>query len=121
MQRARYIYEILKCLDRHEGQAELDPVIYREVFDALKADMTAHDLSDTNVGGEERWRNEIRQARRTMIDFGLLEPKVVTNVWEISKGGREYLRAYPNVRLWESSGARGISSFGVLNDDEFEA
>ena len=78
MEQKRYIYEILRSLERHGGRAELRPTIYGEVFDALKGDLTPNDLGDTNFGDEEKWTNEIRQARRTMIEYGLLEPKEIT-------------------------------------------
>jgi hypothetical protein len=119
MEQKRYIYEILKSLERHDGRAELRPTIYGDVFDALKDDLTPNDLGDTNFGDEEKWTNEIRQARRTMIEYGLLEPKEITGVWEITKGGREYLAAYPNVRLWSSGGAKGMSRWGFDTDEVF--
>jgi len=48
MEQKRYIYEILRSLERHGGRAELRPTIYGEVFDALKGDLTPNDLGDTN-------------------------------------------------------------------------
>jgi hypothetical protein len=119
MEQKRYIYEILRSLERHGGRAELRPTIYGEVFDALKGDLTPNDLGDTNFGDEEKWTNEIRQARRTMIEYGLLEPKEITGVWEITTGGREYFAAYPNVRLWSSGGAKGMSRWDFDSDEDF--
>jgi len=54
-----------------------------------------------------------------MIEYGLLEPKETTGVWEITTGGREYLAGYPNVRLWSSGGAKGMSRWDFDSDEDF--
>jgi hypothetical protein len=106
MERQQYIYESLRALDRHGGSAQLDPTIYEEVLSALRPKLGAADFA--GYRGEPRWKNDLRQASRTMIEYGLMK-RSVRNIWEITDAGREYLSAYPNVALWESGGAKGTT------------
>ena len=50
MDQNRYIYVILHCLDEHHGSARLNPTVYNQVFDAIRADLTASDLGPTDDG-----------------------------------------------------------------------
>ena len=51
-----------------------------------------------------------------MIEHGLMK-RPIHNTWDFTDDGREYLRAYPNVALWESGSVDGITSWKT--DDEF--
>jgi hypothetical protein len=68
---------------------------------------------NTNFGGEERSKKEIRQFRRTMRECGLLKPKDETAVWTIKLGGREYLRTCPNSQAQAVRGRVGYVQVGA--------
>ncbi len=110
MERERYIYEILRSLSRHNGKARLNPTIYDEVLEAVRSELGKRDFLPVPSRSErKKWQNDIRQARRTMIEHGLMKRKQIHGIWEIDKAARDYLRAYPNVKLWETRDAKGNS------------
>jgi len=97
MNDARYMFEILKCLDARGGKAIVKNV-YDDVRNVCRAELTAADLADL-FSGEERFTNKIRQIRRTMIEYGLMEPMEILGEWQIAELGRKYLKSYPRVKL----------------------
>ena len=98
MQDAKYIFEILRCLDGHDGGRATPKTVYDEVRAACRRELTEQDFAEL-YSGEQRFPNKIRHIRRALIDFGLMEPMRVRGEWQISKLGRKYVKAYPRVKL----------------------
>jgi hypothetical protein len=111
MRETEYIFEILRCLDSRASGWATPQTVYEEVRAARRCKLTAHDFAELYSGGQ-RFLNKIRHIRRALIDFGLLEPMRVRGAWQISELGREYVRAYPHVKLGPG---RAVSIFGDEN------
>jgi hypothetical protein len=98
MEDARYYIEILRCLDRQDGERAATKVVYDELRSTCREELTPHDFAELD-SGERRFPNKIRQIRRALISYRLMEPMRVKGIWQITELGRKYVRAYPRVKL----------------------
>lgn len=63
-----------------------------EAFELLLSEIEAH------LHREIRWRNTAQWARKTIVQEGLLASDSPKEIWEITRKGREYLKAYEERR-----------------------
>jgi hypothetical protein len=112
MQDEKYFIEILRCLDGHEGGRAPTQIVYDIVRSNCRDELTAHDFADLD-SGEKRLPNKIRQIRRALISYRLMEPMRVRGIWQITQRGRKYVKAYPRVKLLP-----GFDVFTGATDDE---
>ncbi len=92
--RQAYRYWILDALaSQPQGNAPLS-FVYRHVEKNLGPSFTNRERADVPSGGEQTWRNDVRQERRDMKD-GLLVDRN-DGIWEITDKGRALLKRYVN-------------------------
>lgn len=98
MEDKKYIIEILRCLDGQEGGRAPTGTVYEALRSKCRDELTVHDFAELE-SGEKRFPNKIRQIRRALISYRLMEPMRVRGILQITERGRKYVKAYPHVKL----------------------
>lgn len=86
-----YCRPVLEALVDMGGSGATADVL-RQVFGKMEATLTGKDREPVS-GGEARWRNTARWARKLMVNDGRLRKDSPAGRWDISEEGRGWLRA----------------------------
>ena len=88
-----YIVPILHALKELGGSGTVEEVLDR-VGTLMLGTLKEPDLELLPSGKQIRWRNTAQWARSWMVDEGLLAGDSARGTWEITGGGRTYLRQH---------------------------
>jgi restriction system protein len=93
--RAPYEYWVLHALVEAGGQAKTAWVC-DYVFDKMRSEIGPREREHQSKSGEITWRNEVKWARKDMIEDGRMTKVSPRGVWKITEAGRDWLKAHPN-------------------------
>lgn len=88
---AEFRIPLLAALEERGGRASVAEVL-EGVDRRMRERLLPDDFGTLPSTGEPRWENNVKWARKHMIDEGLLSPDAGHGFWEITDRGRQLLR-----------------------------